>query len=506
MGIPSYFSYIIKNYTNIIRKFNNCERFQFLLMDSNSIIYDVYRDLEEKYKKQPFDVSDIEWIIIKKTIEKILEYIEYISPEKLVYITFDGVAPFAKMTQQRLRRYKTQFTANTQPENKSLWNTSAITPGTNFMIKLSFSINEYFKTNKLPMKVITSCSDEPGEGEHKLFEYIRTNDCKNDNIAVYGLDADLIMLSNFHLHFTKNIFVFREAPNFKTVISGEYKIGERLFMDIQLLASSIFQEMGTYPISQKKIRVHDYIFMCFLLGNDFLPHFPCLNIRTHGMQILMDNYNITIGKYHDRFLIDPVSSTISWKNVKLFMGSLAKREKELLLQECTARDKWDGRTWSSNTPAEVEQMILNLPMIYRQDEKYINVSENGWERRYRERLQVVDGGKDYLEGLEWVYNYYIGNRVSWRWHYKYNYTPLLIDVVKEIDVYTTREKQFSIEDTTPADNYTQLAYVLPYENLHLVPQSVQDIIKEKYLHLYPKKIEFSWAFCRFFWESKMIKH
>jgi 5'-3' exonuclease len=246
--------------------------------------------------------------------------------------------------------------------------------------------------------------------------------------------------------------------------------------------------------------------MCFLLGNDFLPHFPCLNIRTHGMQILMDNYNITIGKYHDRFLIDPVSSTISWKNVKLFMGSLAKREKELLLQECTARDKWDGRTWSSNTPAEVEQMILNLPMIYRQDEKYINVSENGWERRYRERLQVVDGGKDYLEGLEWVYNYYIGNRVSWRWHYKYNYTPLLIDVVKEIDVYTTREKQFSIEDTTPADNYTQLAYVLPYENLHLVPQSVQDIIKEKYLHLYPKKIEFSWAFCRFFWESKMIKH
>ena len=40
MGIPSYFSYIIRNYSNIIRK--DCNRVQLLLMDCNSIIYDSY--------------------------------------------------------------------------------------------------------------------------------------------------------------------------------------------------------------------------------------------------------------------------------------------------------------------------------------------------------------------------------------------------------------------------------------------------------------------------------
>ena len=54
MGIPSYFSHIIKNYSNIIRKQSGCERIQHLLMDCNSIIYDSFRELEEKYKAIPW--------------------------------------------------------------------------------------------------------------------------------------------------------------------------------------------------------------------------------------------------------------------------------------------------------------------------------------------------------------------------------------------------------------------------------------------------------------------
>jgi 5'-3' exonuclease len=96
-------------------------------MDCNSIVYDAYHEIEQKYKTKPFDVTTIEDKIIQRTIHKITEYIELISPSICIYITFDGVAPFAKMDQQRIRRYKTQFTNHT---TIPLWNTTAITPGT----------------------------------------------------------------------------------------------------------------------------------------------------------------------------------------------------------------------------------------------------------------------------------------------------------------------------------------------------------------------------------------
>ena len=47
MGIPSYFSYILKNYGNIISRLNR--KVDNLYLDSNSIIYDSLRQLEENH-------------------------------------------------------------------------------------------------------------------------------------------------------------------------------------------------------------------------------------------------------------------------------------------------------------------------------------------------------------------------------------------------------------------------------------------------------------------------
>jgi len=141
MGIPSYFSYIIKNHSTILKKFiNNNEKsnnhnIHNFYLDCNSIIYDVIHSTESTEENNFV-------IIIKKVCEKIDEYIFLVKPINNIYIAFDGVAPVAKLDQQRIRRFKTNFQNDFL--NKKVWNTSNITPGTEFMSELSIYIYNYY--------------------------------------------------------------------------------------------------------------------------------------------------------------------------------------------------------------------------------------------------------------------------------------------------------------------------------------------------------------------------
>jgi 5'-3' exoribonuclease 1 len=143
MGVPSYFSYIIKNHSNIIRNLNYHQnykktKFDSLYIDANSIIYDAYRTIEKDSTTVNTDTEKIEERIIEAVIDNIDKYISFVKPSNTIFIGFDGVAPFAKMEQQRTRRYKSEFMSKISfHENgeipKSLWNTTSITPGTTFM-------------------------------------------------------------------------------------------------------------------------------------------------------------------------------------------------------------------------------------------------------------------------------------------------------------------------------------------------------------------------------------
>ncbi len=551
MGIPSYFSYIIRNHSNIIRNWKQLRQsesrgvFHSLYMDCNSIIYDAVNTSTETDKQ--LASREYEELLISRVIAKINDIVRTIQPVNTLYIAFDGVAPFAKMNQQRVRRYKNAYMAAIDfhlndgirfKENNGIsgkWSTSSITPGTRFMEKLSDRLSaEYSKGGKSSnlgcRNIQLSASNEAGEGEHKMFQYMRNHtSSKGENIAVYGLDSDLIMLSVFHCLLCDNIWICRESPEFaKSVLPKNIPPpppNELLFLDIRVFSNSILQEMQVKEAAGSKMancRIYDYVFMCFLLGNDFLPHFPALNIRTDGTGRIMDAYAKYIASFPERTLISADTGKIQWQWVKVLLSELAEHEHTFITQEYGKREKLERgvqRMWTSNikTPQEREEMFSNTPILFRNEEKYICPSENGWEARYYKSLFhatpseefVKDVCINYLEGLEWVFRYYTDKCPHWRWSYRFHYPPLLGDLIKYIPAVNVHSFiNLNDKANVPFDASEQLAYVLPAEQHYLLPTKKLQELKEnpeEYAKKYPlvHQLKFQWAFCRYFWECHL---
>ena len=76
--------------------------------------------------------------------------------------------------------------------------------------------------------------------------------------------------------------------------------------------------------------------------------------------------------------------------------------------------------------------------------------------------------RNYLEGLEWVINYYSNDCIDWTWHYKYNYPPLLQDLKKYTPRFNTTFITNHGKNDESVSELVQLAYVLPRNSLNLL--------------------------------------
>jgi 5'-3' exonuclease len=505
MGIPFYFSYLVKNHSHIIKSLTKSDtsvKINNLFLDCNSIVYDVVHTLNFS------ELTDtVVGSIIHHVILKIESYIDLVSPDKLVYIAFDGVAPLAKLQQQRERRYKSWYQNKItrsifKKTEVDPFNTTAITPGTKFMEELNAKIQKHFITLKTrfpaSLRFIVSDSSEYGEGEHKLFAYLRDMPpCDKETHLVYGLDADLIMLSINHLPVHRNIYLFRETPEFIKSLDSSLEPESTYYLDIPELAHVITEDLGMN-------HVYDYIFLCFFLGNDFLPHFPAVNIRTGGVDKMINAYKATISGTKE-ILTD--GKTIFWRNVRKVIAFLAEKEEQYIVDEIRLRDKRERHHIPEETPEQIFAKFENIPSKDRELEKYIEPKKPKWEKRYYHVLFSLEINEErkkqvclnYIEGLEWTMKYYTSGCADWRWYYKYNYPPLLSDLIRFVPYFET--EFVPLKPARPVSPLVQLSYVLPRASLSLLPEPLFQRLSKDYDDWYPDDCEFTWAFCKYFWES-----
>jgi 5'-3' exonuclease len=392
------------------------------------------------------------------------------------------------------------------------WSTVAITPGTKFMDNLGKAVNSRFKNPKEfgLEELIVSSSAVPGEGEHKIYAYIRQNTeyHASTSTAIYGLDADLIMLTLNHLYIGSKMYLFRETPHFIKSIDKTLDPNMNYLMDIPELALVLGTDLnnGRVPTTtQQKGRIFDYILLCFLLGNDFMPHFPALNIRTSGIDRIMSAYKHVVSKQSVN-LTD--GSKIIWKNLRKVIQFLSEREDEYLEEEYQVRAR--QKKGLRRRKEDAEEELMSIPLKDTRVEDYISPSEKGWEERYYKKLfdfRIDDARRkeisiNYLEGLEWNMNYYTKGCINWRWTYKYDYPPLLKDLIRFMPYFDTELVERGPAD--PVSPIVQLGYVLPQPHLRYLPTHAHQKLLQSHPEWYGTDYMFKWAFCKYFWESHIM--
>ncbi|KAH9883382.1 exoribonuclease 1 [Xylariomycetidae sp. FL2044] len=316
MGVPKFFRWLSERYPAISQLIaeNRIPEFDNLYLDMNGIIHNcTHKDSHDT----SFRLSEDEMFI------RIFNYIEHlfgkIRPKKLFFMAIDGVAPRAKMNQQRARRFRTALDAE-QAREKAIregqelpkddpFDSNCITPGTDFMAKLTLQL-KYFINKKISedsdwqgCDIVLSGHEVPGEGEHKIMEYIRNAKAQpnyNPNVrhCLYGLDADLIMLGLLshdpHFCLLREEVTFGRASKTK---SKELEHQNFYLMHLCIVREYLeleFQDLKKegclrVPFNMERI-IDDFILMAFFVGNDFLPNLPHLHINEGALATMFRIY------------------------------------------------------------------------------------------------------------------------------------------------------------------------------------------------------------------------
>ncbi|CAI7641968.1 unnamed protein product [Penicillium pancosmium] len=419
MGVPALFRWLSNKYPKIIssvieelpqevdgepipvdttRPNPNGEEMDNLYLDMNGIVHPC---THPEGRPPPANEQEMMLEVFRYTDR----VVNMVRPRKLLMIAIDGVAPRAKMNQQRARRFRSAQEARENDEKKEelqkllarqnakkggdavmqeeviqkTWDSNVITPGTPFMNILAASLRYWiaYKLNTDPawekMKIIISDATVPGEGEHKIMEFVRSQRASpehdpNTRHVFYGLDADLIMLGlathEPHFRILREDVFFQESkprtcrlcgqPGHKAEEctgkakekSGEFDEKQHaaplkpfIWLHVSVLREYLAVEMHVpqqpFPFDIERA-LDDWVFMCFFVGNDFLPHLPSLDIRENGIDTLIAIWRDNIPAMGGYLTQD---GHVDLKRAQLILAGLAKQESAIFSRRRQADER-----------------------------------------------------------------------------------------------------------------------------------------------------------------------
>ncbi|KAL3077114.1 hypothetical protein niasHS_013103 [Heterodera schachtii] len=404
MGVPAFFRWLSRKYVSIIvdaveqrrreidgvkipidatQPNENYQEFDNLYLDMNGIIHPCTHPEDRPAPKTEEEM----FILIFEYIDRLFSIVR---PRKLLYMAVDGVAPRAKMNQQRSRRFRAAQEAAEKRElienvrkrlesegiplppprkEEEHFDSNCITPGTPFMARLSVALRYYvhkritYDPAWQKIQVILSDANVPGEGEHKIMDYVRRQRASpahdpNTVHCLCGADADLIMLGLATHEANFNIIREEFLPNQPRPceLCGQYghevehceglaraetgpdqadplkKEKNFIFIRLSVLREYLERELSMpnlpFPFDLERA-IDDWVMMCFFVGNDFLPHLPSLEIRENAIDRLVKLYKDMVYQAGGWLTENGI---VNIERVKKIMGGLGKVEDEIFKQ------------------------------------------------------------------------------------------------------------------------------------------------------------------------------
>ena len=484
MGIPLFFQFWRRNFvkqTRSIKPGKNLPRNKVyidnLLIDLNGPIHNAAQRVfryGEFARPQSFlvefdhtsvNLPDLYQQLFTEVCRQIDQLLSVVCPKKRVVICIDGTAPSSKQSQQRKRRYKSASEASPS----SVFDSNAITPGTKFMDDLARYIDWHIRrnvsTNEMwkKLEVIFSSDRTEGEGEHKCTSFMRKYGDRKESFCINGCDADLIMLA-LATHFP-NMYILRENPFDANIEYFCLDIGNSR----NQLADIMKWDSNQFTFN-KRNAINDFIFLCFLIGNDFLPHILSIEIIENGIELMLQIYReIGVSYGHITAEEDQVVR-FNPKPIEVFLAAIGTREKEMLESKLSRKDRY--------LPDEMLESCASLRAeVDKETQSRYELDIDLYKKQFisnafGENPDLEKISHDYLEGMAWVFQYYLRQVPSWKWLYPHHYAPPASVLCEHVSTF----KMPSYGETQPNTPFQQLLTVLPPKSAHLLPNPLNTLL------------------------------